>query len=772
MARETKRFTISSMPSRNGLLSAGQQATIDEKGWWQAINATADLDGMISKRPGLKQWGQTLYEPDSGATDSTITAYVDFLDSTLPFNTTDDSGTPAKIAATVRQGLLETNVRGGDGGEDYLLSYSVPTVSANDAWSMRLLFQGTNLPVYSDTTDTNTFAFRAQGADDSGKEFAIWSGGLYYKQTSDSKYVLIADTEAAGAGNWVTIEVRCDDDGGNTTVYLEDTLVATLTSADLDDVSMTGTTAFELYWLVEGTTPTPPATAEPGTQYSTRISTVMYNDVAADAFATNEVSAVTGFQYSTTSGTLKRAALCACGEYIYHDNGLLTVWRPLARKQYSVVHFTPYQQTIMWVNHNGAKLSQLWQWNGSDDPETFPDAPNLHFATEHLQRLWGAGPENPLRLYYSADREPDVWYSPTPDNTEDEFSVALDAGYIDIPVKGGDRVSAAYGDYYGTLIAYTRNTTWRIDGFGLNSFQRRNISQKVGCENADCVTQVGNDLWALHTRGISSLVATDQFGDLQVQHPSGPIQDLWSRDPSRVVTIARDFLKHAKVGWEPQQNLVYVAVPITGDTRADHVYVISPAQNNWLGPWVMENRAMANVEIASPVLEVMMHGDSEGRIGYTDATYKADFDDAEYTLTLESAALNGRSVHPSLISQRKTWKALRLFYLPRGDWSFTVTWWTDTRKAGGPRSKNQNDLFKTFVIGDEDGDGTGDFRLDLDPDGVLRSSQEMAVIEIDLDMPGYNLIFEIEQDGAGQDLALQGWEVEATAAGVEENYGN
>ena len=58
-----QRYTISSMPLRAGLLTAGQQGTIPEQGLWEAKNCSSGLDGLLQKRPGLDQWGQTLKEP-------------------------------------------------------------------------------------------------------------------------------------------------------------------------------------------------------------------------------------------------------------------------------------------------------------------------------------------------------------------------------------------------------------------------------------------------------------------------------------------------------------------------------------------------------------------------------------------------------------------------------------------------------------------------------------------------------------------------------------
>jgi hypothetical protein len=126
-------------------------------------------------------------------------------------------------------------------------------------------------------------------------------------------------------------------------------------------------------------------------------------------------------------------------------------------------------------------------------------------------------------------------------------------------------------------------------------------------------------------------------------------------------------------------------------------------------------------------------------------------------MVLESALLTGRSLDPSLAGMLKTWKELRLYVLPRGDWEFTVEWATDSNATRGPETYNQNQ-HNAYVLNE-------DFRLDVDPDGMLRSAEELAVISIPLDEVGVGLSFIIKQSAAGEDLVLQGYEVDFLVSG-------
>lgn len=173
-------FTIRAMPWRDSLLTAGQQTTIAETGMWQAINATADLDGMIMKRPGLRKWAQTLKEPVARAVvdpDVAFTAFTDFLNGINDYNEADSSF--GAITTSTNQGLLQTNVvSDADTNKTYTLEYNA-TLPLTNEWSFRFMFRGTNLSAYVPAaTVANTFSFQVQSASGTGKTFAIWSAVL------------------------------------------------------------------------------------------------------------------------------------------------------------------------------------------------------------------------------------------------------------------------------------------------------------------------------------------------------------------------------------------------------------------------------------------------------------------------------------------------------------------------------------------------------------------------------------------------------------------
>lgn len=749
---QPRRLTVKAMPAVLGLATAGHQNGIDEAALWKATNFGADTDGLLSKRPGLRAYGQTLLRPDADATGSTLTAFVSFLSGTSGFLTTD--GTSGDISPSVSKGVLQVGVpnQGGTPPATTLsMAYSATAVSANAEWAFRFLARGSSLYAYNGTDTTpKTFHVRIQSATNKAAEFALFAGGLYYKAVTTGTYTLVAGTTLAGIGGWNTFEIRRD--GSNVLVYLNDTLVDTIATSAMYTPTLTGTSLFEFRWGYN-----------PGGGYTTYVTTPMYNDVADDPFVGDPVVALGEFQYDARTGGVRRVLMAACGNYIYHDANLTEVWRPLQTRRYAYTHFAPYRQSMVWTDYDGAGRSVLWQWDGIDaEPTELTDAPPVEIVVEHQGRLWGiCDHKNPHRGYYSAYAQPNVWFSPSPTSTE-TFDTALDAGYIQIPAKGGDRITAVFGDYYGTVILWTRKTVSRVDGFGVFSYQHTFLNQRIGCEDQNAVAMVGNDLWFLSNQGIRSLVATQQFGDIQVQQPMLVLQNLWAPFGRSEYLINRNAMQRASMDMNPTSGLVTIAMPLFGDQTAQHMYVYNVNTQQTYGPWEQDFRSVKNIECLSPLREVIMVGDSNGQVGYFDHTVKSDYG-AAYTGTLESAVIDGRSLDPALPSMVKTFKELRLQLLLRGHWDFTVRWVTYGKESGDYREQivNQSALRKAYTV-------DRDMRVDVKPDGVVLSGEEVVNITVQLDARGQGLVFQIEDTEAGQDVVVHGWEVDLAPDGKEQ----
>lgn len=747
MARELTQ-TIKLWPWRSGLATAGQQSSVPEPALWQAKNVTAGLDGLLKKRPGLTQWGQTLKQP-SGTSQQ---FYESFLNEELPgWIESDSSG--GLVTLSQRAGVLRANALAGTSTDVLVQSYAPVSPILQDA-SVRMTLQCASLPEYNGTDTTpQTFNFRVV-ANGGVSQFAVYSGGLYYQLASDDTFSLVAGTADLGSGKWSTLEIRVDY-GGNVTVYLDGTLVDTILTSLLKSVSSTqASSQLDLEFRTDDTV-----------QYNVSVTDLMYNNTVTDPFEAVEVENIGNFNSIQGSG-LQRTLLCAAGDYVFHDASCLGVWRPLYARKYESTYFTTFRREILGIDTNRRSKSKVWLWSGkiTEAVEELGEAPNVAFATEHQTRIWAAGDRNnPLRVYYSGDRQPDVWFAPAQNSISDRFDTQLNAGYIEVPSKDGDEVTALFGDFYGQLLVFTRQGVFRVQGSGLSSYAVVSISQDVGCESEYALAQVGNDVWFVSRDGVHSVAATDKFGDVQRAYMSGPIQDLWGGDETTTVLVNRNYLDQARMSYFPILGLVMVALPLGSDQTAQDVFVYNTTTEEWYGPWEIDTQGLKRVEIESPVFETVMTGNSTGQVLYTNTNTRSDAGE-EYTMVLESALLSGRSLDPGLVGLMKTWKRLRIYLLPRGDWDFKVFWRTDASvyqesTTDENQNKNQN-VYDGYGI-------TEEFRLNEDPDGRLAIPEALGYVEIRPGRRGYSFSFKIEQDGAGEDIAIQGVEVDFTFAAHE-----
>ena len=747
MGAKRGRFTINGLPAKFGLQTSGHQQDIPEGALWQAKNVVADLDGITHKRPALTQWGQTLKQPDAAATDSSVVAQVDFLASAGTLVGTD--GSSGAITTAVNNGYLQFNVPIDSTATDKY-TYHQPGTSASTKWSLRFSLQGINLPEYTAAgTVPNSLAIRAIAAAGTGKEFVLWAGGLYYQRASDNQYTLVAGTELLGQGQWSTIEIRYDD-AVSALVYLDDTLVDTIATALLADVSLTAGALFEVSARVEGT-------GDPNTQYNARVAMLQYNDVAVGAFVAKSIVAITDFVYVTSAGTSNRVLLAAAGDYIYIDR-MEKSWRPRHTKARANIFFSTYQRTLLWSDNDGNKQASIWQWNGVDAPELLDEAPNFVVMTEHQKRLIGVDRDDPLLLQISGYGNPNRYIDLDSVGPEDDpFSLVLDAAAIPIPAKRGDSITAIHGDYYGSAIIWTTSSVWRLTGTGVFSYSLTNISQSAGCVNGYSEVMVGNDIMYGGFYGLHSLQTTDQFGDMQVQSPSAAIQAMWqqgARIPSRV---NRQLLGRTRLAWLRTRGLLYAHLPVDS---ANQIMVLNTASNQWYGPWDLEALAMATVEIEAPLIEVVMHGGASGKITYTDFSNRKDLGVTGYESKWEYANLNGRSAAPDLVGMTKTWRLLRLYYFPRGKYDYTVSWYAAVDEAFASATMNQGAGYPALSLDNE-------MRLDVDPDAQVYSSQDMMIAEIELDVRGMFFNFHIVDNDPGSDLYLFGWQIEFDVDGYE-----
>jgi len=205
-------------------------------------------------------------------------------------------------------------------------------------------------------------------------------------------------------------------------------------------------------------------------------------------------------------------------------------------------------------------------------------------------------------------------------------------------------------------------------------------------------------------------------------------------------------------------------LPMGSDNVAEDIYVFNTTTEEWLGPWSIQARGLRRGELQSPTYETVLTGNDSGQVLYFATATKTD-QGTGYTSVLESAFINGRSLDPLLVGIMKTWKRIRFYVMPRGEYDIKVFTRTDESayKEDTPTDVNQyksQNVFNQYAL-------DVDFRLDVDPDGRLASREAMGYIEVRPDIRGYSFAFKLEQAGTGEDLAIQGVEVDFVYASHE-----
>lgn len=752
-----KRLTISNMPLRSGLATAGKQGTIGEDQLWRAENVIAGLDGLVFKRPGIRKWGQTIKQPRAIATGEYFHFYEPFLSASAWGITNDDAST---YVYQTKQGELIVST---DGANDADLLYFGRQISGGEAeptsndFSLRFMVRTLNLP----RGDGDTAVTTAGGTNDGGvltimarslktdgeRSFRLYYDGVYCWNTG--AWVRIAASDI-GDGQYHVVEIRLDATA-TCSVYVDEVLIGTPVAATYVEAhdTMAADEHVALIWS-NGV----------GT-WTCRLADVMFKDSVTDPFAGQRIEVVTDYKTISNARRVRRYLLAATTGYVYADVGLKLAWRPIMVLTGGQPQFASYRSDLIIFDGDNSNSAKVYRWDGVEDPELLDDAPPVRFGTEHGTRLLAAGDkDHPLRVYYTASREPNTWFAPDIDPVE-TFDEVTEAGYIEIPGQRGDEVTGLFGDFNGFCFVTTTRGLWAISGVGPATYNRKDISLSQNGAGPMTIARIGNDLWTLGRTGVASIQTTANYGDLLASMPSAPIGNLWSTDPNVPDRIDQGQIEKSILAYNTSLGLVYLAVPVIGQSDLSAIYCSNVSTQTWYGPWVIDTTALACVEVADPVTNTMLHGSNDGRLGITDPSYKSDYGDTNYTMLLESPMLNGRSLDPGLTRLVKTWKILRLYVMPRGNWNISVTWSTDEDDEQ-TRVITQN-MFDMPALDDT-------FRLDDARDGRLDTNQLIGTVDIPLDARGryFSFIVSTDDSSDGEDFVLQGYEVDFVPNGVEQ----
>ncbi len=718
------RLTLDMMPLRGGLATAGKRSTVDERQLWAAQNMYPDLDGALRTRPGTLQHGQRLVLPDPD--NVTDYSYQESLADLSKWNVTE---TATDAAYATANGMLTVSLE--TGSIEFEHADTVSPITGPDC-TVRFSVRITN-PEGADTTGGQLQVQwnSGGGVTSNARQVVINATGVGTLVSSTYTHPTGEDDLDLDLGGFHVYELRYDGTADTVGVYVDDTFKYTL---DLSSADVPASLSASLRFRI--TT---------GTEiWSLNLTDVMFTDTDTDGLAGQVVKDVGRYERRLTGGSIERSLLAATTSNLYVDIGDRGVWRPILAVDPGHTRFLPYRDRLLIFDDNGQNNTKVYAWNGVELPEQVVDAPPVRFGSEHRTRVFASGDRNyPLRVYFTASRQYDIWFAPAYDSDE-TFEEVTQAGYIDVPSETGDEVTGLYGEFFGNLVIITKRGIWRLAGSSPDSFRMENVTKKVGGESPDGMVQIGNDLYVVGRQGVVSIANAQNYGDLQTAMPSGAIANIWSSLPDVADRVDREQLIDSYFDALPSLNLAILGMRGQGESALDLVYAYSPLNQTWFGPWTYEPTCFKAIEFGTPTLELLLSGTSEGYVVVTGLGVYTDRGTA-YTSRVETPMYSGRTLDTALTNHEKRWRKLRLFLLPRGDWEFTLQWRTDNRDFQTETRSQLGD--NVPVLSD-------DLRTNVD---LLGDAEEITVIEQTLDDNGRYIHFVLESD---YNIVLQGLQVE------------
>lgn len=729
-----QRLILDFMPMRGGLATAGQRGTIAESQLWSAENTYPDLDSLIRYRPGSVQIGQTLTSPASGDN-----AFHDRLqESTLSGWTVTEAA--SDVAYAVNTGQLTATQSTGD----FYLTRTESDTSSSEDYSLKFSARLIN-PEGDDTTGG---PLRINITGDAGTtihQIILKAQGVYVLEGA-ADVQKVAPTYALDLGSYHHYEFYYGHTADELTVWIDGEANTAIDMSGADNASFVDTCETVEFHMGSGTK-----------SWTLYLIDVQYTDqvyaTSSLPFEPHRVIDVKQFSRLLSGGSELVSLLAATDEFLYVDIRMRGVWRPLMPLQPGHTFMLPFQNKLLIFDDNGQNTSRLFQWDGVDAPKEIDDTPPVRFGTEYKTRVWSAGDRSfPLRGYFTASRDAEVWFAPEydPDVTFDEV---INAGFVEVPSETGDRVTGIYGDYLGILIMQTLKGVWQVNGSSPASFSIENISKKVGGSSPNGMVQIGNELFLVGTSGVVSVQTAQTYGDLQVAQPSGPIADKWSSLPDVSGRIDRTQLGDSYFATLPSLNIAVLGMRGQGEDTLDKMYVFAPLTKSWLGPWDMNPTCFQKIEYGLPVVEILMHGHTDGVVSITGLGLHTD-QGSSYTMKLSSPMYSGRTLSPKLTTMFKRWRCLKLYLQPRMNRTFTVRWKTD-QNGFQEQTFDQNATRQEAL--------SNNFRLNVDR---LHSQYDVVVVDVELDEKGRYFQWELESD---YNFVYQGCQIEFLPGDTQED---
>jgi hypothetical protein len=311
--------------------------------------------------------------------------------------------------------------------------------------------------------------------------------------------------------------------------------------------------------------------------------------------------------------------------------------------------------------------------------------PKASMLQVHLGRLWCNDKESADRLHYSETGAYNVWQG------------AGDSGAYDVLPGDGDPegITAIFPPFKGLLFVAKRTKLYKLPGQYPEEIQIIRVSSSLGCVAHQAVAGVDqDDVFFVSDKGIHSVVATDQFGDIKDRYISRDIQtsinDTWNR--SRQKFIQAKYL--------PQINSIGFLVADEGDSTQQDLWLYNASIQQWYR-WPDLNASCLCVADDSD-RQRFYFGRNDGRVAQGLTTENYDRNLAGESRAITMTLVTGFIFVDGNPTSTKAFKKLSIVYKPVGSYTLTTSFKIDnfTSQALVFNDTGSQDLLgSTFTLG-------------------------------------------------------------------------
>lgn len=252
----------------------------------------------------------------------------------------------------------------------------------------------------------------------------------------------------------------------------------------------------------------------------------------------------------------------------------------------------------------------------------FEATPKASFLQVHIGRLWANDKERADRLHYTETGVYNKWQG------------VGDSGAIDIGTGDGDPdgLTAIFPSYKGVLVVAKRTKIYKLAGPTPDFMSIETMSTSLGCVGHQAVASIdGEDIVFVSDRGVHSINATDQFGDLAASYLSADIQASinaeWQRSTQKQITAA----------YLAQINSVALTTVNTEDTDQRDLWLLNFQLKRWYRWPDLNAKCVATINNSDK--QRFYFGTSNGRIAksFIDRSYDVSNSGAVTPITMTLA---------------------------------------------------------------------------------------------------------------------------------------